>query len=77
MPVIVRGRSDGSGVVRQHVLRGVTQGQVVPHCYASVNGTTYTIPCEREIPDLPPSLRAALIDAGYSVTDVIPPEEEE
>ena len=62
----------GAHTVRQKVLRGVSQGVVADHLWASVGGRVAFIPLHVEIDraELGESMISALIDSGVTVEEV-------
>ena len=66
--VVVKDPS-GDKTIRQHVLRGVTQGTIEPHFWAQHNGVTFRVPVGVPI-ELTAPQASVLLDAGYTVEEV-------
>jgi len=69
MPEVIVKDPTGDRTIRQHVLRGVTQGTVAPHCWAQLNGVTFRVPVGVPI-ELTTPQASVLLDAGYTIEEV-------
>jgi len=66
-PLVTVRDPSGNHTIRQFPMRGVSQGTIAPHCWASVNGNTAYIPIGVEV-ELGEAFVSALTDSGFVVT---------